>query len=646
MRSLNADNGRRGLQWGPDQSFAMQCTGSCRGGAPNQAMHAKFYAFSHTGTARNVVMVSSANLNKGGATLGYNDMFTMRGVPATFALYERVHAEMARDRVDGDPYRVLQDGRFLTQIFPKRGADASSDPTFQTLKRVRCSGATGSAGVRGHTVIRVSMFHWGGDRGVYLAKKLVGLDRAGCVVSVIYGAPSSEVSRILRDSAHRGGIALYDSRVDRNGDHHPDLRVHTKYMLIGGSYGGDTSSWQVFTGSQNWVKQSLTGGDENTLQIYSRADHGRYVDNFDFVRLHGSPQDRLTRATFLSFSSTAAFREPMTPGKIHSVGDETEGTTLRLRRRLLAVLTTCCAVVLRRAAPRPRRDGTPAPRAGAATARPFVIATYNIRHALSDAVATADVQRLAATGVDVIALQEMGSRMRRNAVRAQLVDCATCEFRAYMPDGSGPAEVPFLFRASAFELVSKGTEQVSDATYVGADGAGGSTMGPKYLTYVQLRHVATGRDIYVINSHAVPSVQGPSGGPNYGNPERLALFRQHMDGLIAMVSRFEATGAAVFATGDFNVNYRRDAVVQEKTFPYYRMKQIGMYASYKYAGSPALGSQVDTHAPDRPGGVLGQRGGDRPGPVHPHRATAPTTDRSGSGTRSRRLRRRRRHPPR
>ena len=286
VRALNADNGRGGLEWGPDRSFAMQCAGSCRGGAPNQAMHAKFYAFSHTGTAHDVVMVSSANLNKGGATLGYNDLYTMRGVPATFGLYERVHAQMARDRVAGDPYQVLQEGRFLTRIFPKRGANESSDPTFQALKRVRCSGATGSAGTRGHTAIRVSMFHWGGDRGVYLARKLVGLDRAGCVVSVIYGAPSSEVSKILRDSAHRGGIALYDSRVDRNGDHHPDLRVHTKYLLIGGSYGGDTSSWQVLAGSQNWVNQSLTGGDENTLQIASRADHGRYVDNFDFVRLH------------------------------------------------------------------------------------------------------------------------------------------------------------------------------------------------------------------------------------------------------------------------------------------------------------------------------------------------------------------------
>ena len=308
---------------------------------------------------------------------------------------------------------------------------------------------------------------------------------------------------------------------------------------------------------------------------------------------------------------------------------------------MLAVLTTCCALVLRRAARRPRRAGhRTAPAGAGAGPSEFVIATYNIRHALSDAVATADVTRLAATGVDVIALQEMGARMRRNAVRAQLVDCATCEFRAYMPEGSGPAEVPFLFRASAFELVSKGTEQVSDTTYVGPDGAGGSTMGPKYLTYVQLRHVATGQDIYVINSHAVPSVQGPSGGPNYGNPERLALFRQHMDGLIAMVARFEATGAAVFATGDFNVNYRRDAVVQEKIFPYYRMKQIGMYASYKYLGSPALGTMWTARERHRLIDQVASSGtaAVRRGAGHPHRlqlrppaGPGPVRGRAGSG---------------
>lgn len=257
-------------------------------------------------------------------------------------------------------------------------------------------------------------------------------------------------------------------------------------------------------------------------------------------------------------------------------------------------MTTCGAVVLSASIPALAASG-PAPASTARTdvagASSFVLASYNIRHALSDAVATDDVQRLAESGVDIIALQEMGSRMRRNAVRARLVDCATCEFRAYMPDGFGPAEVPFLFRASAFELVSKGTEKVSDATYVGPDGAGPSTMGAKYLTYVELRHVATGQDIYVINNHAVPSVQASDGGPNYKNAERLQLFRQHMDGLSAMVQRFEATGAAVFTAGDFNVSWRRDSVVQSKLFPYYRLSQVGVHASYEYLGAPATGTQ-------------------------------------------------------
>lgn len=267
---------------------------------------------------------------------------------------------------------------------------------------------------------------------------------------------------------------------------------------------------------------------------------------------------------------------------------EWKGNILRLRRRVLAVTITCFAVVLSGSAQGLAATGT-APARGA-DASDFVLATYNIRHALSDSVAAADLQRLADTGVDVIAMQEMGARTRRNAVRAQLVDCESCEFRAYMPDGAGPGEVPFLFRASAFELVSKGTEMVSDATYVGADGAGPSTIGPKYLTYVQLRHLASGQDIYVINNHAVASVQGPDGGPNYSNPDRLELFRKHMDGLGAMVDRFRATGAAVFAVGDFNVNYRRDAVVQARLFPYYRMKQVGMFASYKFLGSPDRGT--------------------------------------------------------
>jgi len=253
-------------------------------------MHAKFYAFSRTRTARNVVMVSSANLNRGAARLGYNDLYTMRSVPTSFATYARVHAELARDRVNGNPYVVHREGPFESQFFPKRGAPRAADPTYRALARVRCHGVTGGAGRGGRTAINIGMFHWAGDRGEYLARRLVALHRDGCKVGVIYGAPSRNVRLMLV----RSGIPTYDSRVDRNGDGRPDLRVHAKYMVISGNYGGDSSSWQVFTGCQNWVDGSLTGGDENTLRISSRAACGRYMDNWRFVRDRGARPAQLT----------------------------------------------------------------------------------------------------------------------------------------------------------------------------------------------------------------------------------------------------------------------------------------------------------------------------------------------------------------
>jgi phosphatidylserine/phosphatidylglycerophosphate/cardiolipin synthase-like enzyme len=64
--------------------------------------------------------------------------------------------------------------------------------------------------------------------------------------------------------------------------------VHTKYLLVNGHYGSDRSSWQVFTGSANWVAGSLTGGDEVMLRVTSRPAYVRYVDHYDFVRKYGA----------------------------------------------------------------------------------------------------------------------------------------------------------------------------------------------------------------------------------------------------------------------------------------------------------------------------------------------------------------------
>ena len=272
---------------------------------------------------------------------------------------------------------------------------------------------------------------------------------------------------------------------------------------------------------------------------------------------------------------------------------------MTLHRWLSAVVPTACALVLSGGV----HAVASAPTVSLASAEPsspssFSVVTYNIRHGLSDAAAVADVQRLADKGVDVIGLQEMGSWERRSAVRARVVDCDTCPYNTYMPTGSGPAEIPILYRSSIFELVSKGNVKVSDATYVGPDGAGPSTIAPKYLTYVQLRHKVTAQEFYLINNHTVASVQASDGGPNYKNRERLRLYRQHMDGLKAMITEFKATGAGVFTTGDFNVNYRRDVVVRDPLFPYYNMKQVDVFASYKDLGIPDRGTHVAENGSD------------------------------------------------
>jgi len=259
------------VTWGDDKSYAKKCNGSCRGAGGN--MHSKFFAFSTTGTAKNVVMVSSSNLNLGGAALGWNDLYTMKNRPESYAVYQRIHREMTEDSKAGDGKVEIKDGPFTSRFFPMKNAKKRNDPTLQDLKKIRCRSALG------RTRIYVSMFYWKGKRGDYLATKLLTLARDGCRVSVIYGAPSVAIAERLRKAAKAQRIKLYDSRWDFNDDGYNEIRTHAKYVLVKGTFGGDRSAYEVMTGSQNWVAGSLSRGDETTLNISLKSAYQEYVDN-------------------------------------------------------------------------------------------------------------------------------------------------------------------------------------------------------------------------------------------------------------------------------------------------------------------------------------------------------------------------------
>ena len=231
-----------------------------------------------------------------------------------------------------------------------------------------------------------------------------------------------------------------------------------------------------------------------------------------------------------------------------------------------------------------------------ATSKPVTVplrfVTLNTEAPNTVSQAVSDVKRMAATGADIITLQEMASAKRRKAVRAALVDCTGCLYSAWMPSLPVPGSTPILYRKDKFELKDAGTVQVSEATYVGSRGAGPSTLNAKFINWVKLRESRTGRHFFVLNNHAVPTVQAKSGGPNYSLPKRLALYRKHMDGLKKLIAQFEARRKPVFVTGDFNVNYRKDKVVRSSLFPYVNMGQVGVQASYKALGEPVHGTHV------------------------------------------------------
>ena len=229
---------------------------------------------------------------------------------------------------------------------------------------------------------------------------------------------------------------------------------------------------------------------------------------------------------------------------------------------------------------------------GHANSSKFSVATYNAEARQTPAKTVRSLARILDTEADIIALQEMSSPAKRKLVRKRFLNCKRCVWDAYMPGPAVPGETPVLFRSRHYRLEASGTRQVTKDTYVGRAGAGPATIRAKYVTWVRLRDLRSGRAVHVLNNHTVPSVQGKGGGPNYQLPKRLKLYRKHMAGvqrLVRQVTR-RYPWSLVFVVGDLNVNYRRDRVVTPSIFPYRRLGNVGLRASYRALGVPRMGT--------------------------------------------------------
>ena len=265
-------------------SFFVACKRGCRG---KGALHTKFVTITRvktsSGPRSDLIFTASGNITCGWATgRQYNDQYAIVGRPDLFKSFNTIFAQLAADKRVRAPFRTYRSGPYTAWFFPRPGANRFNDPLYRAIKSVKCRGAKNTPG--GRTIVKVKMFTWNGNRGLTLARELYKLDQAGCRVEVILGAPGAGVVREVRRPGRNGGIAVWDSRRDRNSDGELDLYTHMKMMSIKGRMGKNPRAKAVYTGSANWTQDAYTRGDEMVIRLSTGRAWRQYNRHFEYVK--------------------------------------------------------------------------------------------------------------------------------------------------------------------------------------------------------------------------------------------------------------------------------------------------------------------------------------------------------------------------
>lgn len=283
----------------PDRdNFAYECRNGCRSSGEN--LHSKFFLFTHTGAARNVVMTGSLNFTTNGAVNQYNDVYVVNESQKLHDAFVAIFEQMRKDRLARPTWwhqRVTD--RFEVGVTPYPNFSPRNDPIMTMLNRVHCKGATGGTGNNGRTMVRVVMHTWNEYRGVYLAKKIRSLYANGCDVRLLYGYAGEDVRGTFDNRTPRGYIPVHTTGYDTNEDGFIDLYTHQKELMISGNYGSDRSTRLVVTGSSNYNDEGLKG-DEEIFVIKRDGAFRQYHAHFKFLW-----NNRSTQVKYIPYGRTS-----------------------------------------------------------------------------------------------------------------------------------------------------------------------------------------------------------------------------------------------------------------------------------------------------------------------------------------------------
>ncbi|GAB3434510.1 phospholipase D-like domain-containing protein [Actinophytocola sediminis] len=242
-------------------------TSSCIG---TKGQHNKFYLFSRTGRASDVVVQSSANLTDVNSSTYWNNATTLVGNRKLYRAYNDYFEDLAAERATDDYYRTtstgMRGGMVRSFFFPR----AEGDHVLEILDQVGC---------RGGTRIHIGMSEWDTYR-IGIAQRLVELSGQGCEVAIVHGLMDPEVLDTL-SADPRIGLRALEQSTELPG------RIHSKYFLVDGEFAGERRARWVFTGSPNWNHTSLRRNDEAMIQTNVRAVYDAYEENFTHMFASG-----------------------------------------------------------------------------------------------------------------------------------------------------------------------------------------------------------------------------------------------------------------------------------------------------------------------------------------------------------------------
>ncbi|MET0233243.1 MAG: phospholipase D-like domain-containing protein, partial [Kibdelosporangium sp.] len=248
---------------------------ACIGNLNTPIMHNKFFLFSNTSGSTNVVVQQSSNLNSGNYTALWNNAVTLVGNTGLYNAYLSYFNDLVAKVKNRDYYRTASGGNAKVYYFPRAGNDESSDTIYNMLnENVTCEGNTSTGTETGRTMIRIAMWYFSRDD---IARKLRELADKKCWVEVVY---------TTLDAGSKGHLSGHDRIVLYQID--GTYEVHSKYMLIEGTYAGKKDTKWVMTGSHNYTNAALRENDETLLRLESAAIHDQYRSNFWALRAAAS----------------------------------------------------------------------------------------------------------------------------------------------------------------------------------------------------------------------------------------------------------------------------------------------------------------------------------------------------------------------